>query len=154
MMSLCSFLVLSLGNIAGGDSVIGNCISPLWQLSEHRELRSAFSHGHHPFYEEALQMAEDGKISCRVLRYGRGTTPANKGISRISGHSLILINFGLLTVPHPQDRVVGVPRGLGLLGQVALCARSVPGTAARCDEDGCMGLYQHISYFSSLLLFE
>lgn len=38
----------------------------LLQLSEHRELRSIL--GHHPFYEEALQMAEEGKISCRVLR--------------------------------------------------------------------------------------
>ncbi|KAI4891706.1 hypothetical protein NFI96_017540 [Prochilodus magdalenae] len=43
----------------------------LLQLTEHRELRSAFGLGslcHYPFYEEALQMAEDGKISCRVLR--------------------------------------------------------------------------------------
>ncbi|XP_067385420.1 mitoguardin 1 isoform X2 [Channa argus] len=36
--------------------------------SEHRELRSIFAVGHHPFYEEALRMAEEGKISCRVLR--------------------------------------------------------------------------------------
>ncbi|KAG5285527.1 hypothetical protein AALO_G00004390 [Alosa alosa] len=41
------------------------------ELSEHRELRSAYALGsfcHYPFYDEALQMAEDGKISCRVLR--------------------------------------------------------------------------------------
>lgn len=38
------------------------------ELSEHRELRSVYALGHHPFYEEALQMAEEGKISCRVLR--------------------------------------------------------------------------------------
>uniref|UniRef100_A0A3B5MZD4 Mitoguardin 1 n=1 Tax=Xiphophorus couchianus TaxID=32473 RepID=A0A3B5MZD4_9TELE len=37
-------------------------------LSEHRDLRNTFPLGHHPFYEEALQMAEEGKISCRVLR--------------------------------------------------------------------------------------
>uniref|UniRef100_A0A8C6TW59 Mitoguardin 1 n=1 Tax=Neogobius melanostomus TaxID=47308 RepID=A0A8C6TW59_9GOBI len=36
------------------------------ELSEHRELRTVL--GHHPFYEEALQLAEDGDISCRVLR--------------------------------------------------------------------------------------
>lgn len=36
------------------------------ELNEHRELRSVL--GHHPFYEEALQLAEDGDISCRVLR--------------------------------------------------------------------------------------
>lgn len=36
------------------------------ELSEHRELRSVL--GHHPFYEEALQLAEDGDIVCRVLR--------------------------------------------------------------------------------------
>uniref|UniRef100_A0A669DU39 Mitoguardin 1 n=1 Tax=Oreochromis niloticus TaxID=8128 RepID=A0A669DU39_ORENI len=35
---------------------------------EHRELRSVFTLGHHPLYEEALKMAEDGSISCRVLR--------------------------------------------------------------------------------------
>lgn len=43
----------------------------LIQLSEHREMRSAHALGslcHHPFYEDALQMAEEGKISCRVLR--------------------------------------------------------------------------------------
>uniref|UniRef100_A0AAX7SP90 Mitoguardin 1 n=1 Tax=Astatotilapia calliptera TaxID=8154 RepID=A0AAX7SP90_ASTCA len=37
-------------------------------MSEHRELRSVFTLGHHPLYEEALKMAEDGSISCRVLR--------------------------------------------------------------------------------------
>lgn len=36
------------------------------ELSEHKELRSVL--GHHPFYEEALQLAEEGDISCRVLR--------------------------------------------------------------------------------------
>lgn len=36
------------------------------ELSEHRELRNVL--GHHPFYEEALQLAEEGDISCRVLR--------------------------------------------------------------------------------------
>ena len=44
------------------------CCSSLSQLSEHRELRSVYTLGHHPFYEEALQMAEEGMISCRVLR--------------------------------------------------------------------------------------
>lgn len=38
------------------------------QLSEHKELRSVLALGHHPFYEEALEMAEEGTISCRVLR--------------------------------------------------------------------------------------
>uniref|UniRef100_A0A3Q3XHF9 Mitoguardin 1 n=1 Tax=Mola mola TaxID=94237 RepID=A0A3Q3XHF9_MOLML len=50
-------------SIASTDSFVSAA-----ELSEHRELRSAFSFGHHPFYEEALQMAQDGKISCRVLR--------------------------------------------------------------------------------------
>ncbi|XP_072296763.1 mitoguardin 1 [Eucyclogobius newberryi] len=36
------------------------------ELSEHRELRSVL--GHHPFYEEALESAEEGNITCRVLR--------------------------------------------------------------------------------------
>ncbi|XP_033837943.1 mitoguardin 1 isoform X1 [Periophthalmus magnuspinnatus] len=36
------------------------------ELTEHRELRSVL--GHHPFYEEALQSAEEGNITCRVLR--------------------------------------------------------------------------------------
>lgn len=44
------------------------CCVSLYQLSEHRELRSVLALGHHLFYEEALQMAEDGDISCRVLR--------------------------------------------------------------------------------------
>lgn len=50
-------------SIASTDSFVSAA-----ELSEHRELRSVFVLGHHPFYEEALQMAEDGKISCRVLR--------------------------------------------------------------------------------------
>uniref|UniRef100_A0A668A1Y9 Mitoguardin 1 n=1 Tax=Myripristis murdjan TaxID=586833 RepID=A0A668A1Y9_9TELE len=50
-------------SIASTDSFVSAA-----ELSEHRELRSAFALGHHPFYDEALQMAEDGKISCRVLR--------------------------------------------------------------------------------------
>ncbi|XP_071377020.1 mitoguardin 1 [Centroberyx affinis] len=50
-------------SIASTDSFVSAA-----ELSEHRELRSVFALGHHPFYEEALQMAEDGKISCRVLR--------------------------------------------------------------------------------------
>ncbi|XP_041849676.1 mitoguardin 1 [Melanotaenia boesemani] len=52
-------------SIASTDSFV-SAAEP--QLSENRELRSAFALGHHPFYEEALQMAEEGKISCRVLR--------------------------------------------------------------------------------------
>ncbi|XP_028283050.1 mitoguardin 1 [Parambassis ranga] len=48
-------------SIASTDSFVSAA-----ELSEHRELRSVL--GHHPFYEEALQMAEEGKISCRVLR--------------------------------------------------------------------------------------
>ncbi len=42
----------------------------LIQLYEHREM-SAHALGslcHHPFYEDALQMAKEGQISCRVLR--------------------------------------------------------------------------------------
>uniref|UniRef100_A0A672HS03 Mitoguardin 1 n=1 Tax=Salarias fasciatus TaxID=181472 RepID=A0A672HS03_SALFA len=50
-------------SIASTDSFVSAA-----ELSEHRELRSAYTLGHHPFYDEALQMAEDGKISCRVLR--------------------------------------------------------------------------------------
>ncbi|XP_034558621.1 mitoguardin 1 [Notolabrus celidotus] len=50
-------------SIASTDSFVSAA-----ELSEHRELRSVLALGHHPFYEEALQMAEDGKISCRVLR--------------------------------------------------------------------------------------
>lgn len=53
-------------SIASTDSFVSAA-----ELSEHRELRSAFALGtlaHSPFYEEALQMAEDGKVSCRVLR--------------------------------------------------------------------------------------
>ncbi|XP_030259309.1 mitoguardin 1 [Sparus aurata] len=50
-------------SIASTDSFVSAA-----ELSEHRELRSVLALGHHLFYEEALQMAEDGKISCRVLR--------------------------------------------------------------------------------------
>ncbi|KAM9720085.1 mitoguardin 1 [Menidia menidia] len=50
-------------SIASTDSFVSAA-----ELSEHRELRSVFALGHHPLYEEALQMAEEGKITCRVLR--------------------------------------------------------------------------------------
>lgn len=50
-------------SIASTDSFVSAA-----ELSEQRELRSVLALCHHPFYEEALQMAEDGKISCRVLR--------------------------------------------------------------------------------------
>lgn len=53
-------------SIASTDSFVSAA-----ELTEHRELRSAYALGslcHYPFYEEALQMAEDCKISCRVLR--------------------------------------------------------------------------------------
>ncbi|XP_077058135.1 mitoguardin 1 isoform X1 [Siphateles boraxobius] len=50
-------------SIASTDSFVSAA-----ELSEHREMRSAHGLCHHPFYEEALQMAEEGKISCRVLR--------------------------------------------------------------------------------------
>uniref|UniRef100_A0A3P9PXY1 Mitoguardin 1 n=1 Tax=Poecilia reticulata TaxID=8081 RepID=A0A3P9PXY1_POERE len=50
-------------SIASNDSFVSAA-----ELSEHRDLRNTFPLGHHPFYEEALQMAEDGKISSRVLR--------------------------------------------------------------------------------------
>ncbi|KAG9273720.1 mitoguardin 1 [Astyanax mexicanus] len=53
-------------SIASTDSFVSAA-----ELSEHRDMRNAFGLGslcHYPFYEEALQMAEDGKISCRVLR--------------------------------------------------------------------------------------
>ncbi|XP_007567467.1 mitoguardin 1 [Poecilia formosa] len=50
-------------SIASNDSFVSAA-----ELSEHRDLRNTFPLGHHPFYEEALQMAEEGKISCRVLR--------------------------------------------------------------------------------------
>ncbi|KAK2822710.1 hypothetical protein Q5P01_022775 [Channa striata] len=50
-------------SIASTDSFVSAV-----ELSEHRELRSVFAVGHHPFYEEALRMAEEGKVSCRVLR--------------------------------------------------------------------------------------
>lgn len=48
-------------SIASTDSFVSAA-----ELSEHKELRSVL--GHHPFYEEALQLAEEGSISCRVLR--------------------------------------------------------------------------------------
>ncbi|XP_063075021.1 mitoguardin 1 isoform X2 [Engraulis encrasicolus] len=57
-------------SIASTDSFVSAAELSL-SLSEHRELRNAYTLGtlcHYPFYEEALQMAEDGKISCRVLR--------------------------------------------------------------------------------------
>ncbi|XP_028987368.1 mitoguardin 1 [Betta splendens] len=50
-------------SIASTDSFVSAA-----ELSEQRELRSVFTMGHHPFYEEALEMAEEGTISCRVLR--------------------------------------------------------------------------------------
>ncbi|XP_076004480.1 mitoguardin 1 [Genypterus blacodes] len=50
-------------SIASNDSFVSAA-----ELSEHRELRSVLALGHHPFYEEAMQMAEDNEISCRVLR--------------------------------------------------------------------------------------
>ncbi|CAN9502999.1 unnamed protein product [Ophioblennius macclurei] len=50
-------------SIASTDSFVSAA-----ELSEHRELRNVYTLGHHPFYDEALQLAEDGKISCRVLR--------------------------------------------------------------------------------------
>ncbi|XP_067219849.1 mitoguardin 1 [Chanodichthys erythropterus] len=49
-------------SIASTDSFVSAA-----ELSEHRE-RSTHAFCHHPFYEDALQMAEEGKISCRVLR--------------------------------------------------------------------------------------
>ncbi|RXN35338.1 mitoguardin-1-like isoform X1 [Labeo rohita] len=53
-------------SIASTDSFVSAA-----ELSEHREMRSSHALGslcHHPFYEDALQLAEEGKISCRVLR--------------------------------------------------------------------------------------
>ncbi|XP_051984412.1 mitoguardin 1-like isoform X2 [Xyrauchen texanus] len=53
-------------SIASTDSFVSAA-----ELSEHKEMRSAYALGslcHYPLYEEALQMAEEGKISCRVLR--------------------------------------------------------------------------------------
>ncbi|KAL4608277.1 mitoguardin-1 [Arapaima gigas] len=53
-------------SIASTDSFVSAA-----ELSEHRELRNAYTLGtlcHYPLYEEALQLAEEGKISCRVLR--------------------------------------------------------------------------------------
>lgn len=53
-------------SIASTDSFVSAA-----ELSEHRELRNAFALGalcHCPLYEEALHQAEEGKISCRVLR--------------------------------------------------------------------------------------
>ncbi|XP_053738890.1 mitoguardin 1 isoform X2 [Synchiropus splendidus] len=49
-------------SIASNDSFVSAA------ETEHRGIRTSFSLGHHPFYEEALPMAEEGKISCRVLR--------------------------------------------------------------------------------------
>ncbi|MGH0152984.1 UNVERIFIED_CONTAM: hypothetical protein FKN15_059547 [Acipenser sinensis] len=53
-------------SIASTDSFVSAA-----ELSEHRELRNAFALGalcQCPLYEEALHQAEEGKISCRVLR--------------------------------------------------------------------------------------
>ncbi|KAM6919326.1 mitoguardin 1 [Xenentodon cancila] len=50
-------------SIASTDSFVSAA-----ELSEHRELRNVFVLGHHPLYEEALQMAEEDQIPCRVLR--------------------------------------------------------------------------------------
>ncbi|XP_061695028.1 mitoguardin 1 [Syngnathoides biaculeatus] len=50
-------------SIASTDSFVSAA-----ELSEHKELRSNYTVTHHPFYEEALQLAEEGKITCRVLR--------------------------------------------------------------------------------------
>lgn len=50
-------------SIASTDSFVSAA-----ELSEHKEPRGARTPGPHPFYDEALQMAEDDKISCRVLR--------------------------------------------------------------------------------------
>lgn len=44
----------------------------IFQLSEHREVRSTYgldSLCHCPLYEEAMHLAEEGKIYSRVLRY-------------------------------------------------------------------------------------
>uniref|UniRef100_A0A3P9J3Y8 Mitoguardin 1 n=1 Tax=Oryzias latipes TaxID=8090 RepID=A0A3P9J3Y8_ORYLA len=50
-------------SIASADSFV-SAAEP--QAGEHRDLRGFLAQ--HPLYEEALQMAEDGQISCRVLR--------------------------------------------------------------------------------------
>ncbi|KAM9845178.1 mitoguardin 1 [Aulostomus maculatus] len=50
-------------SIASTDSFVSAA-----ELSEHKELRCGYALGHHPLYEEALLMAEEGLISCRVLR--------------------------------------------------------------------------------------
>ncbi|XP_041134390.1 mitoguardin 1-like isoform X2 [Polyodon spathula] len=53
-------------SIASTDSFVSAA-----ELSEQRELRNAFALSalcHCPLYEEALHQAEEGKISCRVLR--------------------------------------------------------------------------------------
>ncbi|XP_055058785.2 mitoguardin 1 isoform X1 [Misgurnus anguillicaudatus] len=53
-------------SIASTDSFVSAA-----ELTEQREMRSVYALGslcHYPFYEEALQMAEEGRISCRVLR--------------------------------------------------------------------------------------
>ena len=44
----------------------GACLSAC--LSQLAEQRTASSLGHQLFYLEALQLAEDGSVSCRVLR--------------------------------------------------------------------------------------
>ncbi|XP_028667019.2 mitoguardin 1 [Erpetoichthys calabaricus] len=53
-------------SIASTDSFVSAA-----ELSEHRELRSAYALGnlcHFPLYEEALHLAEEGRITCRILR--------------------------------------------------------------------------------------
>lgn len=48
--------------------------------------------------------------------------------------------------------MVGVPRGLGLPGQGALCAGSMPGTTRR--HDGCEGLDLSPGFFSLFLFID
>uniref|UniRef100_A0A3B3SA56 Mitoguardin 1 n=1 Tax=Paramormyrops kingsleyae TaxID=1676925 RepID=A0A3B3SA56_9TELE len=53
-------------SIASTDSFVSAA-----ELSEHRDLRNAYTLGslcHYSLYEEALRLAEEGKVSCRVLR--------------------------------------------------------------------------------------
>ncbi|MBN3313291.1 MIGA1 protein, partial [Atractosteus spatula] len=53
-------------SIASTDSFVSAA-----ELSEHRELRGACALGslcHYPLYEDALRLAEEGQVSCRVLR--------------------------------------------------------------------------------------
>ncbi|XP_034039275.1 mitoguardin 1 [Thalassophryne amazonica] len=50
------------------NSVSSNSFASIVELLEPGELRSASVLRFHPFYDEALQMAEEDRISCRVLR--------------------------------------------------------------------------------------